>query len=281
MIKKTAVAALFGLTTAMSAQAFTIMAGDYKMTVDGYDNGTLYSGSGLICGSVGACDSASGVKAVGATGSEDSWGILSIASIVYTPTNTQYFTRGTDGYIIGSFTGLTDRLAYVDSFTGAQTTFSVGGVINLYLSSTNYDPSIDSSGQAAVLTSVQNSPLWLGLQFVTGVNNSADGLISSYRSTFDTNGFTGSGNGFLSVTGGSAADKFDSDFYSTYAGNVADAYFSVTINPLTQNDAGYGNWLAGPTMDVRGHAIPEPASMALAGLGLLGLAGLRRRKQQA
>lgn len=281
MFKKTAISTLICAAMALSAasaQAFTIQSGDYKMTIDGYANISRYGSS---CGTAAACNGAVSSAATGATGSEDGWGILSIATIVNTTNNSQYFTRGTDGYIIGAMTGLTDFS--VGAFGPLQFAYATGGAINFYTSASNYDPSVSSLNQAAVIASVTNLPLWLSLDFVAGVANDAAGLLATYTSNYNNSASagTGSGSGFLAVTGGAAAGAFNTNTLTTEAGNSADASFIMSISKPTPGDVGNNNWLGKTTGDISGYSVPEPGSMALAGLGLLGLAGLRRRKAQA
>lgn len=276
MFKKTLLAASVGVAMAAAtipAHAFTITAGSYKMIVDAYTNGTIY---GASCNSVASCDGAAAVGAVGAVGSEDTWGILSIASITNTTTNTQMFTRGPDGYLIGSVTGLVDN--NVQDFGPFQNEYATGGVISLYLSAANFDPTISTASQANVLNQFSALPLYLQLAFVLGVDGTAEGLAASYQGNFNSNTGVAGGSGFLSVTGGSAAANFDTDYFTTWTGATADAFFTVTGKPPLSGDAGFNNWLLNDSLDVQGQTVPEPGSLALLGLGFAGLAALRRRK---
>lgn len=268
------------LVVAGSASAFTISIGNYKMTVDSYDAGTLYlgGGSGVICTDIAGCD-ALGTSNVGSIGSEDTWGIISVAQITNTSTNAVEFSRGADGYLIGTFGGLTDfRVTINDT---VQKAWSSGGTVNLYQSATDWNPAIGpSSGRAAVDAAASTGTLYLSADFITGASLSQP--TATYVSSFDLDTFHGSGSGYLAYTGGTSQVLFDTNTVMTLSGTFGDASFNTTTGPITPGDVGSGQgWLISNTTEVRGYAIPEPGSMALAGLGLIGLAGLRRRKQQA
>lgn len=287
-LKTILAATLLGISS-FAAQAFTIQAGDYKMTVDAYTNGTIYGFTGTCGGNttsaanIDACDAATIVApSVGSTAPEDTWGILSIATIRNTATNTDWFTRGTNGFIIGSFTGLTDFRVTSDGIF--QQELATGGTIKLFASAFDYDPTFatnPTTDQAGVLASVVNLPLWLELNFVQGVGSNATtgSLNATYSGSFNQDTGAVSGIGFLEVIDGAEKVRFDSNGLTTGAGRSADARFSVTSFALLPTDPNYDNWLVLSTAQVTGSVIPEPGSLALAGLGLMGLAALRRRKQ--
>ncbi len=301
---KTISKAIAGLALAAgvagSANAFTITVGSYKMTMDSYDAGTTYgklSPSGS-CGSSAAtaldiadCDSLlKSTPNVGTTLGSDSWGIFSVSSITNTTTNTTEFSRGTaagqDGFLIGTFGGAID---YKVTVSGAsQQAYSTGGNIKFYKSATtDYDPSYGPSTHTDVQIFANlagANPVWLEATFEPAADFFEQN--SGYQNQFNGGSLTGSGSGYLSYIGGTALTQFNTDTLATllFPGlGIADSIFTTTVKPITSpSDLGFGRgWLVKNSADNEGYAIPEPGSMALVGLGLMGLAGLRRRKQQA
>lgn len=92
---------------------------------------------------------------------------------------------------------------------------------------------------------------------------------------------TGTGAGFFSVVGGIAGSNFDTNTFTniqtTQGVTDADLSFSSSFQP---NSAPVGLPLRG-TGEMQGDTIPEPSSLALIGLGILGLGAQMRRRKAA
>jgi len=144
---------------------------------------------------------------------------------------------------------------------GSSITYNGGG-IDFYVS----QGSVIDTGNLATLTPAATTPgvgdvLWLSTTFST-----------DFLGTVQGNFLNLSGLGFLDVTGGAAGGNFNTNTLLDATGDVADIGFttSFSINVSQLSADGNGNF--------QGDTIPEPASLALIGLGLLG-AGIASRKK--
>ncbi|GAC21989.1 PEP-CTERM sorting domain-containing protein [Paraglaciecola arctica] len=143
-----------------------------------------------------------------------------------------------------------------------------GGWINFYVDSgTAYDANSKASA-------IDGGAPWLSLaahetfSATHGINTSLNATLSSFGAGVDA----GVGAGLLDVVGGAAMSNFDTNTRT----DGADWVFSSSFQPIGSTTPD-GFELFG-TADFRGDSIPEPSSLALLGLGMLGLGFGARRK---
>lgn len=141
-----------------------------------------------------------------------------------------------------------------------------GGFVNFYVDST---PEITNPADVSSLNfaNTGDGDLWLAL---TGHEYSGTTLTGTVLGV-GTDVTALFGGGLLDVVGGLAAGNFDTNL-ELDGGDISFSNSFTQFNPdnNTLNASGTGNLV--------GHSIPEPASLALLGAGLLGLAALRKRK---
>lgn len=151
-----------------------------------------------------------------------------------------------------------------------------GGTINVFVDNT---PNFD----ATKISTAVDGALWLSLSGRTFTDGTYVGTLIS-DPTPAAYGVAGGGTGELDVVGGLAKDNFDTDTIPDGFGGMADFLFTSSFQLIRSgciiSDDAKVYCLQGSN-DLAGDSVPEPGSLALAGLGLLGLAGMRRRKQQA
>jgi hypothetical protein len=208
-----------------------------------------------------------------ADGNQNSFAIVSISSILGANDQILWAKGVSSGdYITGLVYGLDDNNINIAA-DGTGTIDSIGGKIDLYLNTSDFTPAASAppgsltglSAPADSWNATLGSP-FLTLEFIPGVLSPTDYTTTYHQDIFiNTAGGAvfGMGNGYLAVTGGSAASIFD-DY--TYA-------FNDSFSNLLGDTKG---WLV--KSDGLAVSTPEPASMILLGLGLLGAARLRRKK---
>ncbi len=284
MIKSTIKQALTAIALAAGAvssanAAFVLKSGDFKMTIDLYDSATTsYSAN---CASVAGCNAVS-TAAPGSIGSvnpsADTMGIFSIASITRLSDDSQYFTRGVDGYLTGIFGNLSD---YNVTVLGTTTSaLAIGGTFSVFQNVANYNSNL---GPAVVAGSKDlNADLYPGISggtlvltgaFVPGVI--AGDTTTTFSTTYNNSSIIGGSGGYLDVTGGLWQDDFDTNSQTDLNGVGRDLSASFTFQP-TANATGKG-WTVQSTGDIYG-AVPEPGALALIALALIGAGAATRRK---
>jgi hypothetical protein len=94
------------------------------------------------------------------------------------------------------------------------------------------------------------------------------------------NNEAGAGSGLFDVSGGLAAGNFDTNTIPVASGGgPADFNFSSSYQPTPSGVVAKGALPLFGTAEIKGSAIPEPASILLLALGLLGVAMNSKRKQ--
>ena len=178
----------------------------------------------------------------------------------------------------------------VEEVAGTSEFYFSGGYLNFYVDDTpDYELTLDADGGLSTAT---DGVLWLSLaavdyyEFTYGAVGSLFGTLTAGSISSPDADERGSGNGYLEVVGGLAADYFDTDTFEDIqldaagtAYTTADFLFSSSFQP---NIAGAGGLAQRGSGELQGDSVgvPEPSSIALLGAGALATGfGFRRRKQ--
>jgi hypothetical protein len=226
-----------------------------------------------------------------ACGSQTLSGIFDVITLSNTLGTTVYWTTGsTDGtQLNGTFSGL-----QVQEITATGNGFDIyftGGTANIYnVPGGSYNPTSPPTTDAQVCGGPCPSP-WLTLAFTPGIVAADNGATAGFNETSTTlfshvssltTPFTGDGHANLTATGGTAASTFDLNFS---IGSQLSSCSPPPANPqFAALCAGAGGWPIASFDPLIGRTatVPEPATLSLLGFGVLGIAGLfRRRKTQA
>ncbi|WP_299084295.1 PEP-CTERM sorting domain-containing protein [uncultured Paraglaciecola sp.] len=164
------------------------------------------------------------------------------------------------GFIVDSIDPVSDAPNTLINFTG--------GWINFYVDSTTaYDVN-------DITTANDGGNLWLSLTGHAVGGSTIQATLTDFGGGTDA----GTGTGLLDVTGGMAMENFDTDTET----DGADWVFSTSFQPFQSGGATDDGFELFGTADFGGESIdvPEPTSLAILGLGLVGLAFGSRRKQK-
>lgn len=201
-------------------------------------------------------------------------GIFRISDIKTNIAGKAWYQDSDSVELTGYFTDIVVQSITLNS-AGKYTVNSSGGILSLYM-----DDTPDWDGTVANAT---NGTLMVQFAFTWGILPLDTSITVNGELTDLTNPLQGSAYAFLSVIAGSGpwADYFNGDAVpipTPYPAGT-DALLQSNFTENTGSDAVHPElWSLASTDPIRGTIVPEPGTVLLMGIGLIGLAGLGRKK---
>jgi len=218
---------------------------------------------------------------------EDAWGIAKITSIEDLVGNQLWSDISAPEQLTIIYYGIDDD--YVAASGGGFNVKSVAGFLDVYIQSkadplyTAFDPTSGPGGRTGIASypTVTDGSIFLSGMFVPGVQFGDGSILNdhiTYNNIFDPSAafYQALGSFYISLTGGAYQGMFDSDYFTL----VSDSGVTSSADLLTSFrgyvPGSYG-WLVDSEDPAFGYAVPEPTSMTLLIVGMLGLVTLRRK----